>query len=174
MIDRLSGPASRVYSNAVSAPGATSAESHNPLLSTIAVASDRLQTLQSMADTWLVTAQARVNVAREARDFATLAGEMAQRAGAGAKPEALPTALRDFAVQHDLVSPALAGEPFDAASLHDLSSKLASLALTDGASSTHEQIQLKRFVTSYDNTLTLYNAVIVKLGEITKKIVSSI
>ncbi|VVE00737.1 hypothetical protein [Pandoraea anhela] len=41
------------------------------------------------------------------------------------------------------------------------------------ASSTIDQIHLKRLVTRYDNTLTLYNAVVSKLGEIVKKIVSS-
>jgi len=73
-----------------------------------------------------------------------------------------------------LLSTQVADTPLDAAALKALESRLQSLALTDGASSTSEQIQLKRFVTRYDNTLTLYNAVIAKLGEIMKKIVTSI
>ncbi|EON11753.1 hypothetical protein [Pandoraea sp. SD6-2] len=174
MIDRISGASSPTHPYGASAIGASPAASQNPLLSTMGLAHDRLSTLQSMADTWLASAQTRVNVAREASGFATLASEMAKRAADGAKQEVLPKTLRDFAVEHALVSPQAADAPFDAASLQALASQLQSLALTDGASSTSEQIQLKRFVTSYDNTLTLYNAVIARLGEVTKKIVNSL
>lgn len=174
MIDRISGTASRPYPDVTSTSGTSPIDSSNPLLATIAVASDRLTALQSMADAWLLSAQARVGVAREARDFATLVGAMAQRASSGTTPERLPPALRDFVIRHELVSPQVADAPFDAANLQALEGQLQSLAMIDSASSTSEQIQLKRFVTRYDNTLTLYNAVIAKLGEITKRIVNSI
>ncbi|WP_374627049.1 hypothetical protein [Pandoraea sp.] len=174
MIDRISGASPHTYAYGISAIGTTSAASQNPLLSTMSVAQERLSALQSMADTWLASAQTRVNVAREAGEFATLASALAQRASTGATREALPQALRDFAAEHELVSPQAAAEPLDAESLQTLASRLQSLALTDRTSSTSEQIQLKRFVTSYDNTLTLYNAVIARLGEVTKKIVNSI
>ncbi|VVE20610.1 hypothetical protein PEP31012_03128 [Pandoraea eparura] len=174
MIDRISGTASRPYADITSTRGATPTDSPNPLLSTMAAASDRLSALQSMADAWLLSAQTRVDVAREARDFATLVGNMAQQASSGKTLERLPSTLRDFAIRHELVSPQAADAPFDAASLQTLESQLQSLAMIDSASSTSEQIQLKRFVTSYDNTLTLYNAVIAKLGEVTKRIVNSI
>lgn len=174
MIDRVYGAPPPTPPYGVSAISAAPAATQNPLLSTMGVAQSRLSTLQSMADAWLVSAQTRVNVAREASGFATLVNEMAQRASTGAKQEVLPQALRDFAVEHALVPPQAASEPMDAAGLQNLESQLQSLALTDGASSTREQIQLKRFVSSYDNTLTLYNAVIARLGEVTKKIVNSI
>lgn len=176
MIDRISGTPSpsRAYTDVAGQLRAKPTDSQNPLLSTIGVAGDQLTTLQSMADAWLAQAQTRINVARDARDFATVVGEMAQRASRGTTPEGLPPALRDFAIRHELLSSQTTDAPFDAASLKALESRLQSLALTDGASSTREQIQLKRFVTSYDNTLTLYNAVIAKLGEVTKKIVNSI
>ena len=176
MIDRISGTPSpsRAYTDVAGQLRAKPTDSQNPLLSTIGVASDQLTTLQSMADAWLAQAQTRINVARDARDFAAVVGEMAQRASLGSTPEGLPPALRDFAIRHELLSSQTTDAPFDAASLKALESRLQSLALTDGASSTREQIQLKRFVTSYDNTLTLYNAVIAKLGEVTKKIVNSI
>ncbi|QHE94431.1 hypothetical protein PI93_023410 [Pandoraea fibrosis] len=174
MIDRISGARSHTYSDAEFSTGARSANSQNPLLATMSLAKSRLSGLQASADAWLASAQARVDMARDANGFATLAGEMAKRASAGAKQEMLPQALRDFALRHDLISTQAASEPLDAAALQHLASKLQSLALNDGASSTSEQIQLKRFVTSYDNTLTLYNAVISRLGEVTKKIVNSI
>jgi hypothetical protein len=173
MIDRISGASSRTHTYGVSEIGAIAAASQNPLLATMAVAQERLRQLQSMADTWVGAAHTRMNVARDASDFATLAGAMAQRAATGAKRESLPQALRDFAVQHEILPPQAAAEPFDAASLQDLESRLRSLALTDGASSTRDQIQLKSLVSRYDNTLTLYNAVIARLGEVTKKIVNS-
>ncbi|VVE33131.1 hypothetical protein [Pandoraea soli] len=176
MIDRISGTPSpsRAYTDVAGQLRTKPTDSQNPLLSTIGVASDQLTTLQSMADAWLAQAQTRINVARDARDFATVVGEMAQRASLGSTPEGLPPALRDFAIRHELLSPQSADEPFDAAGLQTLEAQLQSLAMIDSASSTREQIQLKRFVTRYDNTLTLYNAVIAKLGEIMKKIVNSI
>ena len=174
MIDRISGPFPRIYSDGESAIGASPTASRNPLLSTMNLAKSRLSGLQASADAWLASAQARVDIARDANGFATLAGEMAKRASSGAKQEMLPQSLRDFAIKHELISTHAAGEPLDAAALQQLASNLQALALNDSASSTSEQIQLKRFVTSYDNTLTLYNAVISRLGEITKKIVNSI
>ncbi|AVF38683.1 hypothetical protein [Pandoraea apista] len=174
MMDRISGASSHVHTYEAFVPGASPGASQNPLLATMGLARERLSLLQSMADVWLASAQTRVDIARDASGFSTLTGEMARQASAGAKRQMLPQALRDFAVRHELLSPQTAGEPFDAAALQHLESKLQSLALNDSASSTREQIQLKRFVTSYDNTLTLYNAMISRLGEVTKKIVSSL
>ncbi|MDR3399337.1 MAG: hypothetical protein P4M06_17475 [Pandoraea sp.] len=174
MIDRIPGASSRPYSPGVSDIGAIAAASPNPLLATMVASHEELRQLQSMADTWLGAERTRMNVAREVSDFAALAGAMARRASTGASKEVLPKALRDFAVQHELVSPQAAAEPFDAASLQSLESRLRSLALTNGASSTRDQIQLKKLVTRYDSTLTLYNAMIARLGEVTKRILSSI
>lgn len=140
----------------------------------MAVASDRLRVLQSQADDWLANAQGGIALTRDAQAFAALAGEMRKRVSSGGHPEMLSPSLRDFAVRNALISPATADQPLNADSLLRLESRLQTLALNSSGSSTQEQIRLKRFVTSYDNTLTLYNSVISRLGEITKKVVNSI
>ena len=174
MIDRISVSSSYASIDAGLSSGTRSASHSNPLLSTMAVAHEQLSALQSMADAWLASAQQRHAMARAAGEFAATAGDMARRADRDAKPQVLPQALRDFATRHELLTSHAASEPFDAQQLQRLESQLQALASNDGASSTRDQIELKRFVSRYDNTLTLYNAVISKLGEITKKIVSSL
>ncbi|WP_139133385.1 hypothetical protein [Pandoraea sp. ISTKB] len=179
MIYRHQGQASRMYFDAPGASGTASlpssvSRSEDPLLSTIAVADDRLSDLQTQADAWLANAQARMAVAREAGAFVASVNAMQKQVSAGGNPQRLPQALRDFAVHHGLVATRVADASFDAAGLQSLGAKLQSLAANDGASSTSAQIELKRLVTRYDNTLTLYNAVVSKLGEIMKRLVSSI
>lgn len=174
MIDRISVTSSYSSVDTASFAGARAASSDNPLLSTMAAARAQLSTLQLLADKWLASAQQRQAVAREARDFAATVGDITRRAIRDATPQRLPQALREFAVRHELLSSRDANGAFDAQQLQRIESQLQALASNDGASTTREQIELKRFVSNYDNTLTLYNAVISKLGEITKKIVNSI
>ncbi|AJP59098.1 hypothetical protein UC34_23405 [Pandoraea vervacti] len=156
------------------APVSPSPSSDNPMLATIAVADAQLSALQRQADAWLANAQARMSVAREASDFGALVDTLSKDASEGGMSRTLPSSLQDFAVRHGLLSAHAARAPFDVAGLQALGARLQSLAMNDGASSTSEQIQLKRFVTRYDNTLTLYNAVISRLGEMMKRLVSSL
>ncbi|MCI3204926.1 MULTISPECIES: hypothetical protein [Pandoraea] len=179
MIYRHQGQASRMYFDAPGVSGTASlpsaaSRSDDPLLSTIAVADGRLSDLQTQANAWLANAQARMAVAREAGAYVASVAAMEKRVSAGGSPQQLPQPLRDFAVRHGLVASHAAEASFDAAGLQSLGAKLQSLAANDGASSTSAQIELKRLVTRYDNTLTLYNAVVSKLGEIMKRLVSSI
>ncbi|WP_150626534.1 hypothetical protein [Pandoraea captiosa] len=151
-----------------------SPSSDNPMLATIAAAGAQLSVLQKQADVWLANAQARMGIAREASAFGALVDTLLKDASGGGASGTLPSSLRDFAVRHGLLSAHAARAPLDAAGLQALGARLQSLAMNDGASSTSEQIQLKRFVTRYDNTLTLYNAVVSRLGEMMKRLVSSL
>lgn len=134
-----------------------SSASDNPLLQTMARASDQMERLRTQVDQWIATLDRMHR--RLVRDGAL---------------EPLPDALRDFAVRQGLLPSSQASSGFDASSVRSLKTSLTSMVSGASESSTVEQIELRQFLSSYENALTLNNAVIAKLRDIMGKIVASL
>ncbi|VVE65930.1 hypothetical protein PAN31117_02062 [Pandoraea anapnoica] len=160
------------------AQGASSASQSragdNPLLSTMQRASEQMDGLQVRVDEWLGKARARSANARDARDWLTSIDEMQRRLRAGEATVSLPDGLRDFAVRHSLMSTSQASGALGTATLDSLRASVQSMASGTSESATVEQIELKQFLSRYENALTLSNAVIAKLRDIMSKITSSL
>jgi len=148
--------------------------SDNPLLSTMQRASEQMDGLQVRVDDWLSKARARSASARDARNWLTSIDEMQRRLRAGDTTVSLPEGLRQFAVRHSLMSASQASGALGTATLDSLKASVQSMASGTGESATVEQIELKQFLSRYENALTLSNAVIAKLRDIMSKITSSL
>ncbi|WP_353191914.1 hypothetical protein [Pandoraea pnomenusa] len=146
----------------------------NPLLGAMQSASDQMDHLQSQVDAWMAKARARSAAAREAREAIGAVDDALARLQSNGQPERLPERLREVAVRHGLLSSSQATGSFDETALRDLRASLQTAAAAGGESSTIEQIELKQFLSRYENALTLSNAVIAKLRDITSRIVSSL
>ncbi|WP_322881032.1 hypothetical protein [Pandoraea sputorum] len=162
----------------VFAPGASSASQSravdNPLLSTMQRASEQMDGLQVRVDEWLGKARARSASARDARDWLTSIDEMQRRLRAGESTVTLPEGLREFVVRNALMSASHASGALGTAALDSLRAGVQSTASGASESATVEQIELRQFLSRYENALTLSNAVIAKLRDIMSKIVSSL
>lgn len=162
----------------VFAPGASSASQSravdNPLLSTMQRASEQMDGLQVRVDEWLGKARARSASARDARDWLTSIDELQRRLRAGESTVTLPEGLREFVVRNALMSASHASGALGTAALDSLRAGVQSTASGASESATVEQIELRQFLSRYENALTLSNAVIAKLRDIMSKIVSSL
>ncbi len=160
------------------AQGASSASQSragdNPLLSTMQRASEQMDGLQVRVDEWLGKARARSANARDARNWLTSIDEMQRRLRAGEATVTLPDGLREFVVRNALMSTSHASGALGTAALDSLRASVQSMASGESESATVEQIELKQFLSRYENALTLSNAVIVKLRDIMSKITSSL
>ncbi|AKC68716.1 hypothetical protein [Pandoraea oxalativorans] len=146
----------------------------NPLLSAMQRASEQMDGLRASVDEWLGNARARSANARDARGWLTSIDEMQRRLRASETTVSLPDGLRDFAVRHSLMSTSQASGALGAAALDSLSAGVQSMASGASESATVEQIELKQFLSRYENALTLSNAVTAKLRDIMSKITASL
>lgn len=148
--------------------------SDNPLLQTMARASDQMERLRVQVDQWMASNRTRMADASQARQWIATLDQTHRRLVRDGAVEPLPEALRDFAVRRGLLPSSQASRAFDATAVHSLKTSLASMVAGASESSTVEQIELRQFLSSYENALTLNNAVIAKLRDIMSKIVASL
>ncbi|VVE49235.1 hypothetical protein PAQ31011_04602 [Pandoraea aquatica] len=146
----------------------------NPLLSTMWRASEQMDGLQVRVDEWLGKARNRSANARDARDWLTSIDALQSRLRAGESAVSLPEGLREFVVRNALMSTLQASGALGTSALDSLKAGVQSMASGTSESATVEQIELKQFLSRYENALTLSNAVIAKLRDIMSKITSSL
>lgn len=174
MIYRIVGSTAAPGGDISGAFAPPSSASDNPLLQTMARASDQMERLRTQVDQWMASTRARMADASQARQWIATLDRMHRRLVRDGALEPLPDALRDFAVRQGLLSSSQASSGFDASSVRSLKTSLTSMVSGASESSTVEQIELRQFLSSYENALTLNNAVIAKLRDIMGKIVASL